>query len=92
MAAYTGKRLPKASRKNSITESEMCGLAINIASFAHLLKTVDCDAIVYHLALTHIIMSKVELLYYIKGKDLILSDFLSKQKHDDSNPHEIIPF
>ena len=22
---------------------------------------------------------------------MILSDFLSKQKHDDSNPHEIIP-
>ena len=22
---------------------------------------------------------------------MILSDFLSRQKHDDSNPHEIIP-
>ena len=30
-------------------------------------------------------------LYYIKGKDMILSDFLSRHKHDDSNPHEIIP-
>ena len=30
-------------------------------------------------------------LHYIKGKDMILSDFLSRQKHDDSNPHEIIP-
>ena len=30
-------------------------------------------------------------LDYIKGKDMILSDFLSRQKHDDSNPHEIIP-
>ena len=30
-------------------------------------------------------------LYYIKGKDMILSDFLSRQKHDGSNPHEIIP-
>ena len=30
-------------------------------------------------------------LYYIKGKDMILSDFLSRQKHDNSNPHEIIP-
>ena len=29
--------------------------------------------------------------YYIKGKDMILSDLLSKQKIDDSNPHEIIP-
>ena len=30
-------------------------------------------------------------LYYIKGKDMILSDFLSRQKMDDGNPHEIIP-
>ena len=30
-------------------------------------------------------------LYYIKGKDMTLSDFLSRQKHDNSNPHEIIP-
>ena len=30
-------------------------------------------------------------LYYIKGKDMVLSDFLSRQKTDDSDPHEIIP-
>ena len=30
-------------------------------------------------------------LYYIKGKDMILSDFLSRQKIEDSNTHEIIP-
>ena len=30
-------------------------------------------------------------LYYIKGKDMVLSDFLSRQKIDDSNPHELIP-
>ena len=29
-------------------------------------------------------------LYYIKEKDMILSDILSRQKIDDSNPHEII--
>ena len=37
-----------------------CGLAINIASFAHLLKRVHSDAIVDHLALTHIIKSMTE--------------------------------
>ena len=95
-------------RNYSITELEMCSLAINIASLAHLLKRVDFDAIVDHLALTHIIKSKepnttrikrlLEVLssysfnlYYMKGKDMVPSDFLSKQKHDDSNPHEIIP-
>ena len=30
-------------------------------------------------------------LYYIKGKDMILSDFLSRQIEDDNNLHEIIP-
>ena len=39
----------------------MCGLAINIVSFGHLLKRVDFDAIVNHLALMNIIKSKVEL-------------------------------
>ena len=29
-------------------------------------------------------------LYYIKGKDVVLSDFLSRQKTDDSNPYELI--
>ena len=38
----------------------MCGLAINIVIFAHLLKMVDFDAIGAHLALTHIIKNKTE--------------------------------
>ena len=102
-------RLPEAARSYSITELGLCCLAINIVSFSHLLKRVDFDAIVDHLALTHIIKSKVETtttrikmllelissysfnLYYMKWKDMILIDFLSWQKNDDSNPHEIIP-
>ena len=39
----------------------MCGLDINIASFAHLLKRVDFNVIVDHLAFTHINKSKAEL-------------------------------
>ena len=38
LIAYASKGLPKAARNYSITKLEMCGLAINIASFAHLLK------------------------------------------------------
>ena len=30
-------------------------------------------------------------LYYMKGKDMILNDFLLLQNNDDSNPNEIIP-
>ena len=95
LIAYASKRLPEAAKNYSITEFELYGLAINIASFAHLLKRVDFDAIVDHLALMHIIRSKAEPattrikrllefissysfnLYCMKGKDMILSDFLS---------------
>ena len=95
LIAYASKRLPEAAKNYSITELELCGLAINIASFAHLLKRVDFDAIVDHLALMPVIKSKAELtairikrllelissysfnLYYMKGKDMILSDFFS---------------
>ena len=100
--------MPETAKNYSITELEMCRLAMNIATFSHLLKKVDFDTIVDHLAITHIIRSKAEPtttrikrllellspysfnLYYIKGKDMVLSDFLSRQKTDDSNPHELI--
>ena len=109
LTAYASKRMPKAAKNYLITELEMCGLAMNIATFSHLLKKVDFDAVVDHLAITHIMRSKAEPattrikrllgllspysfnLYYIKGKDMVLSDFLSRQKTDDSNPHELIP-
>ena len=95
LIVYASKRLPEAAKSYSITELKLCGLAINIASFSHLLKRVDFDAIVDHLALMHIIRSKTELattrikrllelissysfnLYNMKGKDMIVSDFLS---------------
>ena len=53
LIAYMSKRLPEAARSYSITELELYGLAINIASFSHLLKRVGFDAIVDHLALIH---------------------------------------
>ena len=60
LISYVSKRLPEAAKSYSITELELCGLAINIASFSHLLKRVDFDAIVDHLVLTHIIKSNIE--------------------------------
>ena len=77
LIAYAGKRLPEAARNYTITELEMCGLAINIASFAHLLKRVYFNAIVDHLALTHISKSKVEpVTTRIKRLLEILSSYL----------------
>ena len=108
---YASKRLPEATCNYSIIELEMCGWAINIASFVHLLRKVDFNSVVDHLAIMHIMRSKVEPattgmkrllevlslysfnLYYIKGKDMILSNFFIflRKNVDDSNPHEIIP-
>ena len=62
LIAYASKRLPEAAKTYSITELELCCLTINIASFSHLLQRVDFDALVDHLALTHIIKSKMELV------------------------------
>ena len=109
LIVYVSKRMSDTAKKYSITELEICGLAINIASCAHLLKRVDFDAVVDHLAIAHIMKSEAEPtsnrikrlleilsaysfnLYYIKGKDMVLSDFLSRQHGDSSNLHEIIP-
>ena len=108
LIAYVSKRKPEAAKNYSITELEMCGLTINIATFSHLLRKVDFDAVVDHLAITHIIKNKMEPatnrikrllevlssysfnLYYMKGKDMVLSDFLSRQMGDKSDPHQII--
>ena len=49
LIAYISKRLSEAARNYSVTELELCGLAINIVSFSHLLKRVDFDTIVDHL-------------------------------------------
>ena len=108
LIAYASKRKPEAAKNYLITELDMCGLAINVMTFSHLLKKVDFDVVVDHFAIMHIMRSKAEPattrtkrliellspysfnLYYIKGNDMVLSDFLSRQKTDDSNPHKII--
>ena len=101
--------MPEAAENYSITELEMCRLAINIATFSHLLRKVDFDAVVDHLAIMQIMKSKMEpatnrirylnqvlssysfKFYYIKGKDMVLSDILSRQPGDKSDPYQIIP-
>ena len=50
--------MPTAAQHYSVTESKLCGLAITITSFSHLLKRVDFDVVGGHLALTHTMKSK----------------------------------
>ena len=60
LIAYSVKRLSEAAQNYSITELEMCSLAINIAILSDLLRKVDFDAVVDHLAIMQIMRSKVD--------------------------------
>ena len=77
LITYANERLPEAAKNYFTTELEMCGLAINILNFVHLLKKVDFDAIVDHLALVYILKSKAEPVTIIIKKLLeVLSAYL----------------
>ena len=56
----------------------------------HIIKSKMEPATMKTKRLLELISSYSFNLYYMKGKDMILSDFLSQQKNDDSNPKKII--
>ena len=58
---------------------------------AHIIKNRIEPAMTRIKRLLELISSYSFNLYYMKGKDIIRSDFLSRQKNNNSNPHEIIP-
>ena len=110
LVAYNSKRLPEAAKRYSISELELLGLTINIASFKHYLKGENFSVVIDHSALVYIINSKkapptlrlkklLEILSqysfnirYLKGKEMYISDFLSRHPgNDTSSPNEIIP-
>ena len=87
---YASKRLPEAARNYSITELELCAI-INHLSLTHIIKSKREPATTRIKKLLELISSYSFNFYYIKGKDMVLSDFLSRKNNDDSNLHEIIP-
>ena len=60
-------------------------------SLTHIIKSKAEPATTRIKRLLELISSYSFNLYYLKGKDIILSDFLSRHTHDISNPHKIIP-
>ena len=52
--------MPQYAKNYSTTEPELCGLAIYMVGFKHLLKKQDFDALVYPLALIYLLKSKIE--------------------------------
>ena len=59
-------------------------------SLTHIIKSKAEPANARIKRLLELISSYSFNLYYIKGKDMVLSDFLSRQNNNDSTPHEII--
>ena len=99
------KRLSEAARNYSITELEVYKYSqffpltekvdfdaiVDRLVLIHIITGKAESATARIKRLLELISSYSFILYYIKGKDMILSDFLSRQNHDNSNPHEIIP-
>ena len=64
---------------------------VNHLALIHIIKSKAEPATTKIKILLELISSYSFNLYYMKGKDMILSDFLSGQTHDTSNLHKIIP-
>ena len=105
LITYVSKRLPEAARNYSklcrlaINIGSFSHLhkrvdfnkIVDHLSLTHIIKSKVEPATVRIKRLLELISSYSFNLYYIKGKDMVLSDFFSRQNNDDSNPHEIIP-
>ena len=105
LIAYYSKRLPEAVANYSISELELTGVMANVATFKHLLRNVYCDhsALVHilkakreppTLRLKKLIENLSEYkfdIYFLKGKEMHISDFLSRHPDDEGSPNEIIP-
>ena len=110
LVGYNSKKLPPAAIRYSISELELCGLAVNIHSFKHILRNTEFTVIIDHSACLYILNVKrepptlrlkklIEVLSqysfkvtFLRGKDMTVSDFLSRHPGQDlASPNEIIP-
>ena len=104
LIGYASKSLPAPALNYSVNELEMTGMAVNIHLWRHLLQRVEFDCAVPYimkaktLPATTRIMRLLEILsgyafnlYFVKGKDMKLCDFLSRIDVDRGNPGEVIP-
>ena len=64
---------------------------IDHLSLTHIIRSKAEPATVRIKRLLELISLYSFSLYYIKGKDMVLSDFLSRQNNNDNNLYEIIP-
>ena len=66
-------------------------MIVDHLALTHIIKSKAELATMRIKRLLELISSYSFNLYYMKGKDIIISDFLLRQTHDNSNPHDVIP-
>ena len=103
LIGYASKTLPEACSRYSVTELEMTGLLVNMNLWKNLPKHREFDAVAQIMkaktepAPTRIMRLLDRLsaysfnLYYVKGRDMILADYLSRNRSKDIDPSELIP-
>ena len=80
-----------ASFSHLLKRVDFDAFIIDHLSLTHIIKSKAEPATVRIKRFLELISSYSFNLYYIKGKDMVLSDFLLRQNNDDSDPHGIIP-
>ena len=105
LICYASKTLPEACSRYSVTELEMTGLLVNMNLLKHreFDAAVDHVAVTQIMkaktepATTRIMRLLDRLsaysfnLYYVKGRNMILADYLSRHRNKDLDPSELIP-
>ena len=81
LVGYNSRKLPPAAIRYSISELELCGLAVNIYSFKHILRNTDFTVIIDHSALLYIPNAKIEPpTLRLKNLIEVLSQYSFKEK------------
>ena len=107
LIGYASKTLPEAYARYSVTELEMTGLLGSMNMWKNLLKHREFDAdhvavtqilkaktepaSISIMRLLYRLSAYSFNLYYIKGRDMILADYLSHHRQHDADPFELIP-
>ena len=61
LVGHNSKKVPPAAIRYSIIELELCGLAVNIHSFKHILRNTEFTVIIDYSALLYILNAKENL-------------------------------
>ena len=81
----------KYHKLHTFIEESRFGAIVDHLALVHISKSKTEPATPRIKRLLEVLSAYSFNLYYMKGKDMILSDFMSRQEIDKSNPHEIKP-